>query len=105
MIYAVLGLGENVESQFLSDIASRTTDPEAQELVSRVVETIANMSPAQKLLYALVAQILFSAVLGAFCILGGLLGIALFEKRRELPPPPQYPPQYSPQYPPQSGGE
>jgi hypothetical protein len=105
MIYAVLGFGEKVESQLLSDIASRTSDPEAQEMMSRILETIANMTPAQKFLYAFVAQILFSAVLGAFCILGGLLGIALFEKRKELPPPPQYPPQYSPQYPPQSGGE
>jgi hypothetical protein len=109
MIYTVSGLGENVESQLLSDIASRTADPEAQAMLSRIVETMANMTPAQKFLYALVAQILFSGVLGAFCILGGLLGVALFEKRKELPPPPQYPPQYSPQYPPQyppqSGGE
>jgi hypothetical protein len=107
--YALLGFGENFESQFLADIGSISDDPEAQQLMSRIVEMITNMTPAQKFLYSLVAQILFSGVLAAFCVLGGLLGIALFEKRRELPPPTPYPPQYSPpyppQYPPQSGGE
>jgi hypothetical protein len=107
--YALLGFGENFESQFLAEIASRSDDPEAQQLMSRIAEMMANMSPAQRFLYSLVAQILFSGVLGVFCVLGGLLGIVLFEKRKDLPPPAPYPPQYSPpyppQYPPQSGGE
>jgi hypothetical protein len=29
-----------------------------------------------------------------------LVGVALFEKRKNQPPPPQYPPSYPPQYPP-----
>jgi hypothetical protein len=41
---------------------------------------------------------IFFAFVGAiflvgFSTLGGILGVVLFEKRKEMPPPPQYPPQ------------
>jgi hypothetical protein len=105
VVFAALSFGDDSASQLLSDMASRSNDPEFQETMSRVTEIYSNLTPAQKIIYLLVLQTFASGLLGAFCVLGGLLGIALFETRKELPPPPQYPPQYSPQYPPQSGGE
>jgi hypothetical protein len=104
VVIGVLSSGDDSASQFLSDMASRSNDPEFQETVARVTEMYSNLSPAQRFIYLLVLQTFTSGLLGAFCVLGGLLGIALFETRKELPPP-QYPPQYSSQYPPQSGGE
>jgi hypothetical protein len=102
VIFAALSSGDDSVGRLLSEMAGRSNDPGVQEMMSRIAEMYSNMTPAQRFLYSLVLQTLASGVLGAFCVLGGLLGIALFEKRKELPPPSPYPPQYSPPYPPPS---
>lgn len=39
-----------------------------------------------------------------FTVLGGMVGVKLFEKRQNQFPPSEYPPDYPPSYPPQQGG-
>jgi hypothetical protein len=85
--------------------------PEAQSFYMRIQD-----DPTLKIMFSFIIAFVSSILVLAFTVLGGLLGVALFEKRRSLPPPPQYPPgypsnyppNYSPndpsQYPPQSGG-
>ncbi len=50
---------------------------------------------------ALLSSLIAALIMTGFTVLGGLLGVAIFEKRKEDVPPP-YPPQYPPQDP--SGG-
>lgn len=70
--------------------------PEAQEFLERIQN-----NPVFKILFSFVTSFLISVLTLGFTVLGGLLGVALFEKRRNQPPP-QNPPGYSPQYFPQN---
>jgi hypothetical protein len=104
------GAFEGFQSQLLARLAELSNDPSLQEMAQRAIEENQNRSAIQKFIGSFVVLVPLSFLLGAFCVLGGLLGVALFEKRKGLPPsPPQYPPSvtptYPPQYPPQSGGE
>ncbi len=56
-----------------------------------------------RVLLSFISVFIAALFLMGFTVLGGLLGVALFEKRKgetAPPPPPQYPPQYPPPYPP-----
>src|SRR5215467_11489739 len=94
-----------------SMIVFMKNSPEAQSFYMRIQD-----DPTLKIMFSFIIAFVSSILVLGFTVLGGLLGVALFEKRRGLPPPPQYPPgypsqyppNYSPndpsQYPPQSGG-
>jgi hypothetical protein len=102
------GFLENLQTELLNRMIEATNDPSIQEMLRRMIEESANRSLAEKFISSLILLIPLSVILGGFSVLGGLLGVALFEKRQSLPPAPPYPPQYPnypPQYPPQSGGE
>jgi len=87
-------------------MAELSNDPNIQETIQRAIEENENRTAGEKFVGSLVVLVPYSILLGAFCVLGGLIGVALFEKRKDLPPsPPQYPPPYPPPYPPQSGVE
>lgn len=62
-------------------------------------------SQALKIIFAFLFVFLGTIFLVGFTVIGGMLGVAIFEKRKGQFPPPQYPPQYPPNYPPQSGGD
>lgn len=49
---------------------------------------------------ALISSLIASLIMVGFTVLGGLIGVAIFEKRKNGNAPPQYPPQYPPQDPP-----
>ncbi len=98
------GIGESLQRSILSDIATRSGDPQFQEMMQKIVEASANQTTAERFLGALPILIFFAVFFIGFSVLGGLLGIALFEKRKDQFPPSQYPPNYPPNYPPQSGG-
>ena len=68
-------------------------DPNAQETVKNLVAFLQNNS----LLGALLIWIIFAVVVIGMALLGGIIGVALFEKRKGEPIPPQGPP---PSYPP-----
>jgi hypothetical protein len=104
------GALEGFQNQMMARMAEISNDPTVQEVMQRAIEENQNRTALQKFIGALVFLIPFSILLWAFSILGGLLGVALFEKRKDLPPsPPRYSPPINPtypsQYPPQSGGE
>jgi len=106
----VFGIGQKFTQDLLNRIAGSSGNPDFQEMIQKVIEASANQTPAQRLVSALPGLIMFAVLFVGFSTLGGLLGVALFEKRRDQPPPPppQYPPGYPPNYPPnpppQSGG-
>ena len=63
-------------------------DPASQESIKRMVEFIQNNSVLSAILVWLILALL---ILG-FSTLGGLIGVAIFEKRKGEPSPPQWPP-------------
>lgn len=101
--------------------AIMSSSPEAQALYERIQN-----DSVFKILFSFVVAFINSVLVLGFSILGGMLGVALFEKRRAQPltppyppgyPPPSYPPSYPqqsappepstdypPRNPPQSGG-
>ena len=113
---AVFNVGQRLQEELLNRMAEMSNDPTFQETVRKMIEESANQPLAQKLVSVVIVLIIVSIIYIGFSTLGGLLGVALFEKRRDQPPPPQYPPgyppgqppnyppNYPPQYPPSSGG-
>jgi len=73
--------------------------PDIQVVYERMLH-----SPALKNLVSVVGVFVGSLILLGFTVLGGLLGVTLFEKRRDQSPPAQYPPNYPPQSGPYGGG-
>jgi hypothetical protein len=67
--------------------------PEAQSVYTRLQD-----DPTLKVMFSFILSFVNSILILGFTVLGGLLGVALFEKRRDQPPPPQYPPGYPPGY-------
>jgi len=113
---AVFNIGQRLQENLFLRFAEMSNDPNLQERVRKMIEESANQPQAEKLVSALIFLVIVSVIYIGFSTLGGLLGVALFEKRRDQPPPPQYPPgyppsqppnyppNYPPQYPPPSGG-
>jgi hypothetical protein len=98
----MFAVGERVQRALLYQLAVSSSNPDLQELARKTVEAIdasVNLSPAQRLVSSLPVLIVFAVLFVGFSTLGGLFGVAIFEKRRDQPPP-QYPPGYPPQYPP-----
>jgi hypothetical protein len=100
IIFAVI---ERFQIAMLDRVSVWSNNPDIQELTRKTIEAMEasmNQTPAQRLVSTLPFLIIPVVVFIGFSTLGGLLGVALFEKRRDQPPPPQYPPGYPPQYPP-----
>ena len=96
---AVFNVGQRIQEELFTRIADASNDPVLQERIRKLLEETANQTQAQRLVSALVVMVVVSVIYVGFSTLGGLLGVALFEKRRDQPPPPQYPPGYPPNYP------
>ena len=95
----LFGIGERVYQALLERLAESNGSPDMQEWVRKVKELSESQTPAQRLISALPILIAAGVLFTGFSTLGGLLGVALFEKRRDQPPPPPYSPGYPPQYP------
>ena len=112
---AVFSIGQRFQEDLFVRLAEMSNDPNLQERIRKMIEESANQPKAEKLISALIFLVIVSVIYIGFSTLGGLLGVALFEKRRDQPPPPpyppghpqsyppNYPPNYPPQYPPPSG--
>ena len=72
--------------------AANQSDPNAQETVKNLI----NFLQAHSLLGALLIWLMFAIVVTGMALLGGIIGVALFEKRKGEPMPPQGPPNYPP---------
>ncbi len=104
LLMIVAGIGEGMQRRVLEGLRERVADPEFQRMMEQIIEQSANQTAAQQLIGAIPVLIVFGIFYIGFSTLGGLLGVALFEKRRGQSPPPQQPPNYPPNYPPGSGG-
>jgi hypothetical protein len=77
--------------------AQTRNDPDTQ----RVINSLVTFMQQNAVLAALLGWLLFALFAVGMATLGGLVGVAIFEKRRMPPPPPPgYPPGYPPQGPP-----
>ena len=84
--------------------AANQNDPSAQESINSFVAFLQNNSVAGAFLFWLI----FAVVVIAMATLGGIIGVAIFEKRKGEPyppqgPPPGYPPNFTPPGPPHGG--
>jgi len=76
-------------------IAFMANAPDAQSFYMRVQD-----NPALKLMFSFIIAFVSAILVLGFTVLGGLIGVAMFEKRKgQAPPPPQYPPNYPQDYP------
>lgn len=89
------GVATDMSLRLMSGIMSSVSDPNLQETINQAIEQAKNQSAAQRLVSSLPFLLVQGVILGAFTVLGGLLGVAIFEKRKGQPP------SYSPPYPPQ----
>jgi hypothetical protein len=106
-IYLIIGIPLSAAMspfilRFFENFANNVNDPQVQEMFLRFLEEAQRQSFAERLIGSLIFGVLWGALLAGFTTLGGLLGVAFFEKRKGQtpPPPPQYPPPYPPNYPP-----
>ncbi|HKQ75704.1 MAG TPA: hypothetical protein VJ810_18550 [Blastocatellia bacterium] len=104
ILVTLSAFGADFQRDILERIRESVNNPDFQETLQKLIEASVNQTPAQRLISSLPGWIVFAVLYVGFSTLGGLLGVALFEKRRDQPPPPQYPSGYPPNYPPQSGG-
>ncbi|MCI0665827.1 MAG: hypothetical protein L0220_32620 [Acidobacteria bacterium] len=100
-LLALSGVATRLQVTLLERLTSMVQDPAFQDQLREALQQQLNMSAAERLISSLPILILYGAVLLGFTVLGGVLGVALFEKRKDTPPP--VPPQYPPQYPPPVG--
>jgi hypothetical protein len=74
----------------MENVAGRLNNPELQDAMATAIAQAGEMSAVGRLLSSLPILIAQAIIQGGFTVLGGLLAIPLFEKRKELPPPPPY---------------
>jgi uncharacterized Tic20 family protein len=77
--------------------AERQKDPQAQETINRMIA----FAQDNEFLAAFVIWLIFTLIAVGMATLGGIIGVAIFEKRKGNQPPPAYPP---PDYPPPGYG-
>lgn len=99
-------IGGKFREGMLERISESSNNSDLHEMMRKIIEAGANQTPAQRLVAGLPFLIVAALLFVGFSTLGGLLGVALFEKRKgqapppQYPPPPGYPPGYPPNYPP-----
>src|SRR5262245_54223565 len=98
ILLTLFSFGERFQRDLLERIKETVNNPDFQEGLQRAIEASANQTPGQRLISSLPGWIVFSVLFVGFSTLGGLLGVSLFEKRRDQPPPMQYHPGPLPTY-------
>lgn len=88
MIGVPVGLLMNQASlSVLQSLLSQMNDPEVRAIMDQAVNNSANQGLGERLLGALVGWFIVSAVSIGFSTIGGLIGVAMFEKRKGQQPP------------------
>jgi uncharacterized Tic20 family protein len=81
----------------MKQAAEQQKDPQAQETINRLIAFMQDSG----LLAVLMIWLVFTLIAVGMATLGGIIGVAIFEKRKGNQPPPAYPP---PDYPPPGYG-
>jgi hypothetical protein len=82
------GFTTDLSMRLVEKFANRVDNPELQEAMMTAIARAAEMSPIERVLTSIPILIAEAFLQVVFTVLGGLLAIPLFEKRKDLPPPP-----------------
>lgn len=100
---AIMGVGEEMTYSLMRWMGEVSNNPQVRDQMQQAIEQAqrqaATQSIGQKLGSALFMWIITTVVFIGFAALGGILGVAMFEKRKgqPMPPmPPQGPPGFGP---------
>ena len=92
----LMGVGEGMTYSLLDRIGEAANNPEVREQMRQMIAELqrqsAIQSVGQKLVSALFAWLITALIYIGFATLGGILGVAMFEKRKGQPMPPMGPP-------------
>jgi hypothetical protein len=73
---------------------SRNLDPSMARDIQRQLEQAESMPTSQWIVQTLISMVLVSLVIIVMSVVGGLIGVALFEKRKDTGMPPVPPPDF-----------
>ncbi|HVF88620.1 MAG TPA: hypothetical protein VNH22_01050 [Blastocatellia bacterium] len=104
-IYLVIGvplalLTESLFLEMVRHFVESMNNPQASAEFERRIREMQNQPLAQKLAMGLINFVWYSVVMVGFSTVGGIIGVALFEKRKGQPPPGYYPQGFAPPAPP-----
>lgn len=92
----LMGIGEGMTYSFLEWMGEVSNNPQVreqmQQMIAEMQRQAATQSVGQKLVSALFAWLITAVIYIGFATLGGILGVAMFEKRKGQPMPPMAPP-------------
>lgn len=92
----LMGIGEGMTYSFLEWMGEVSNNPQVreqmQQMIAEMQRQAATQSVGQKLVSALFAWLITAVIYIGFATLGGIIGVAMFEKRKSQPMPPMAPP-------------
>ncbi|HEU4389152.1 MAG TPA: hypothetical protein VFV34_15225, partial [Blastocatellia bacterium] len=89
-------IGDAIYLPMLRWFTERMDNPDMQRMMNDAIEQAQYQPMGQRLAGALIQWVVFAAIVVAFATLGGVIGIAFFEKRKGQAPPAAFPPQSPP---------
>lgn len=92
MLLSLSSTASSMMLKVLEQVASNTDNAEVQQMMQQAIEQAANQTTAARVISALPLSVIGGAILVGFTVLGGVLGVKLFEKRQQLPPQDPYSP-------------
>ena len=109
-VYLVLGIPislvfNQAGLSVVRSILDQMNNPEIHRAMEEAIRNSQNQGLAERLVGALVGWLITSVISVGFSTVGGLIGVALFEKRKGQQSPPQAPSGFPPGPPPQRPGE
>jgi hypothetical protein len=104
IIYFFIGLPLSLATigwrlRVLEELSNSFNNPKLQEILQQSIDWTRNASFRTQLLSMLPQFLVVAVVIAGFTVLGALLGLAIFEKRKQEPPEPPPPPPPPPPYP------
>lgn len=81
------GVATAISMRMMESVASNIGNPEVQGAMMDAMAGAAQMGPLERLASSIPVILIQVVLQGGFTVIGGLLGVALFEKRRDSQPP------------------
>ena len=117
IIYFVIGVPLALLTQpfllgLVIQFADNSNNPQLRDAFMEMIRQSEAQPLSQKILAGILSGVMYAALIIAFSTIGGIIGVALFEKRKGqqppaggpgYPPPGYYPPGFTPPTPPPSG--
>jgi len=84
------GFATDLSIRIMENLAGSVSNPELQEAMAQVIAQVSAQGPFERLISSIPVMVVQVILQAAFTVVGGLLGVSLFERRRSVPPPPPY---------------